>query len=234
MTGRLLKKIFQKKKDSLFKKEVPRNDVDLPLGLRHGALVRIDPSLAILTRDQSQVKLPSEELYVQGHSKMDIAGVDGFRFYLQQKDKPASETDKTSIIQYFSSGSTSDLIYFQLLDEIYPSDDEEWEEWLGDDGHIGSQFFTITEDDGQEFEYTRCWDDSDRWVRPEIVVEDLYPAPYNDDKVIIEHQMMLYNRPLPEDLTEYLLLSASQTEDEASVSLLHGIKIPNTTDLRIV
>jgi len=114
-----------------------------------------------------------------------------------------------------------DMRLFRPLDEVIPASEDDWEFWLeNEDGNIGRP--SIQTKDGTIFD--RAWGGGDQRISPFILDESVLDV--SGANSIVKHRMMLYKRPLTDPkLTEYLLVSAVQTHNEASVNLWLGIDL---------
>jgi hypothetical protein len=122
---------------------------------------------------------------------------------------------------------------FAPLDEVYP---EDWDFWLSPrDGYIGYSEFQIK--DGTS--YFRVWDDPERSVvigeddqgnkitrvPPIEFLETVNLDEYGKEREMVRHTGMLYSRRISPDLNEFVLVSAVDTEDGASVQIMAGIPL---------
>jgi len=245
-TWKIFTKILKKNRDQAFAgKPEERIDRNLPLGFRLGGLVSIDQSLFILNRDKLSFKSPGKEHYVQGFSKFSIMDFDYHRFYLESKeDKVAGPKEKLdpgekelSIVQVVTdkSGTVEEIKLLRNFDQVMPENDEQWDEWLGDGGMIRDQVFVVEEDDGSDVEFKRVWGEGQN-AEPISFTETIHTDPLGKDPLTLENSAMLFGRMVneEEELVEYLMVSAEENSDEASVRMLVGLDIPTAAGLSIV
>jgi hypothetical protein len=231
-TWSLFKRIGLKKvdelKDSLQKARMERVDTDLPLGLRFNAIVEVPEVDFILGGDDLKVKHPGTSNAVLSYGAFPVGDSNVHRFYLESSDiiyMLQIVTDMKNIVE--------ECKLFMPYDEVYP---EDWDFWLSDkDGYIGLDIFQ-TKDQTQ---YFRVWenDDAKRVVEqdqkgnqitripPVQLTEKLYLDPYGEQTEMVKYDSMLYGRHVNDKVDEYLLLSAVNEKDGASVQIMVGIEL---------
>lgn len=121
-------------------------------------------------------------------------------------------------------GRPQESRYFGKIDEVYPANADEWEFWLGKtDGMIGWPEFQTK--DGQT--YRRQWLPGGTRIPPRRLIEARERADGTNERKL---HAMLYARATglakPAPQTEYLLVLAAETPDEAWVELYVGIDLP--------
>jgi len=185
----------------------------LPGTLRPGAIVGIQPG-EILRYDglDLTVVLPKEELVMEAVSSMDIFGMRIARAY-------AKVGDVQVLFQFNQdkNGNVEDINCFQILQEIFPATQGDWETWLGDTGLIGGA--DLNAPNGKA--YTRDWGDGAH-AEPVEAEEKIFLDP-TQPPITVKHRMMLYSRPLGGDDREFMLLSADEENGQALVRALAGV-----------
>lgn len=223
MSWNMMKRIAQKKTKSalsVFQKEKERIDTDVPLNIRIGCGVNFDETNFVLAGDNSYVDSPGKSNTVVAISKSDILGFKVFRAYL-------TCDEEESVLQMIidpETGDVAEATLYRTLDEIFPSNEDEWEEWIGEEGHIGSQAFFTPDDIG----FDRLWNEGGPdHVEPETFTETIYADKYGENTIVVEHQAMLYARSVDigegEDLIEELIVSAEENEECAQVRIAAGL-----------
>ncbi len=125
---------------------------------------------------------------------------------------------------------------FMPYDEVYPQNSEDWAFWLADsDGYIGLSVFQVK--DGTQ--YARVWENDgaetvvqedesgNRITRipPVQFEETIYLDPYGKETETVKYESMLYGRHVNDNLDEYILLSAVDEQDGASIQIMVGIEL---------
>jgi hypothetical protein len=70
-------------------------------------------------------------------------------------------------------------------------------------------------------------------IAPFKFLETVYLDPYGEKTEVIKYDSMLYGRKINEEQNEYLLVSAVEEPDEASIQILVGIELQPVT-LKII
>jgi hypothetical protein len=122
---------------------------------------------------------------------------------------------------------------FMPYDEIYP---EDWGFWLAEqDGYIGLNIF----DTKNSVRFFRVWENPEATrivesdgagaqidrIPPVRFVETLYLDPFGEKTETLNYESMLYGRNVSENVDEYLMLSAVDESDGASVQIMVGIEL---------
>ena len=231
-TWGLFKRIALKKvddlKDSLHKTGMERIDKDLPLGLRFNAIVEIPEVDFILGGSDLKIKHPGASNSVVSYGAFPIGDSSVHRFYLE-----SSDTIYMLQIVLDMKKIVEECKLFMPYDVVYP---EDWGFWLSDkDGYIGLSVFE-TKDHTQ---YFRVWENDDaaqvveedkdgsRLTRVPTVqfIEKVYLDPYGEVTESIKYDSMLYGRHVNDKVDEYLLLSAVDEKDGASVQIMVGVEL---------
>jgi len=215
-------------KESFSRPASQRIDLDLPLGLRMNALLEIPEIDFILGGNDLKMKHPGGTLTVASMGKIPMGDSTVHRFY-------ANLEGGVYVLQVVvdSNHAIEECKLFTLLDEVYPDD---WGFWLAEsDGYIGLDRFQIK--DGTV--YYRVWDSqggenptagdqqssSMSRIAPVHLEEMIYMDPYGEQKEMVRYESMLYGRHVNDNVDEYLLVSAAEEINGASVQIMLGIDL---------
>ncbi|MFH0824032.1 MAG: DUF2491 family protein [Pseudomonadota bacterium] len=237
-TWSLLKKIGQKKLDE--RRETreqdgkTRIDKDMPLGLRFGGIVEISQVDFILGGDDLKIQHPGTDMTVESYGAFTIGGYQVHRYYLSS---PVGiyvlqlGTDEKKIIQ--------ECKLFLPYDEVCPNGPQDWGFWLDENsGYIGYSQFQLK--DGTP--YVRVWENADAMVvveqdaqgnqltriPPIHYTEFVHLDRYGDKFEMLKYDSMLYGRKVNDSVDEYLLVSAIEGEDGASIQIMAGLELQQT------
>jgi hypothetical protein len=208
-----------------------RVDMDLPLGLRFSGIVGFSEVDFILGGDELKIKYPGEDTIVVSYGKFLVGESMVRRFYLDASGRIyvlQVVTDSKNIIE--------ELKLFMPFDEIFPSD---WGFWLSEkDGYIGLSVFQ-TKDGAQ---YFRVWGSDDDGtvveegpdgkitrVPPLKFSETLYLDPFGGESDTVNYESMLYGRHVNDTVDEYLIVSAVEEKNGASVQIMVGMELAPTS-----
>lgn len=235
-TWNLFRKIGQKKvdeyKESYGKSFSDRIDRDLPLGLRFNCLVEFPEVDFILAGSDLLIKYPGSGCSVISFGKFPVGDSMAYRFYLSSSAGPYMlqlVADSNKVIE--------ESKLFMPYDEIFP---EDWGFWLADnDGYIGLSVFDtknstrfyrvwenaeatrVVEEDGQGGQIDR--------IPPVRFVEKIFTDPFGETTENVTHDSMLYGRHVNENVDEYLLISAIDEPEGASVQIMVGLELASTS-----
>jgi len=187
----------------------------LPLDLRLGAIISVDPAQALLFAGADlTVPLPAEDLVADAVSASPVFGLTIARAY-------ARLGEATYMVQFNCAAdlTVNDATLFHLSQEIFPASEDAWEAWLGERGLIGGP--DLNAPNGKT--YQRDWGDGGQ-ADPVLVTENIYVDPKASPRVVT-HKMMLYSREAGDE-REYCLLSADAAPDAALVRAWIGVDIP--------
>lgn len=215
-------------KDSYKKTTRERIDKNLPLGIRIQGIVEIPQVDFILGGESLKIRHPGSGNVVVSYGTFPVGGSVTHRFYL-------NAADLVYMLQIVTDRNLGieECKLFMPYDEIYPQD---WGFWLSDkDGYIGYESFQTK--DGVR--YDRVWDNEEGKVvvesddqgnqitriPPFEYLETIYLSPYGDESETVKYDSMLYGRQVNENVDEYLLLSAVNEKEGASVQILVGIEL---------
>ncbi len=231
----LLRKVGLKKfddvKDSFSKMTDERIDLDLPLGLRFNCLVEIPEVDFILAGEELEIKHPGPSNSVISYGNFPVGDSLVHRFYLDHPNNVYMLqviTDSRQIVE--------EVKLFMSYDEVFPQDDESWDFWLSDnDGYIGLNVF----DTKNGKRYFRVWENPDaarileeddsgnqiNRIPPVSFLENVCLDSFGKNSETVKYDSMLYGRNVNENVDEYLLVSAAQERDGASVQIMVGIPL---------
>jgi len=231
-TWNLLKRIGLKKiddaKDAYKKASLERIDKDLPLGIRIDGIIDIPEVDFILGGDALKVKHPGSGNVISSYGTFPVGDSKIHRFYFSGKDviyMLQIVTDRQNGIE--------ECKLFMPYDEIYPDD---WNFWLAErDGYIGYEIFQTK--DGMQ--YFRVWGSDEEAVvveedqqgnqitriAPFEFLETIYLTPYGDQSETVKYDAMLYGRHVNDNVDEYLLVSAVNDKEGASVQIMVGVEL---------
>ncbi len=234
-TWNIFKKIGQRKvdeyKESFGKGFSDRLDADLPLGLRFNCLVELPEVDFILAGSDLLIKYPGSDCSVASLGKFAVGDSMAYRLYLDSSAGPYMlqiVADSKKVVE--------ECKLFMPYDEVFPSGDDDWAFWLAEeDGYIGLNIF----DTKTSVRFFRVWENSDDVrvlekdasgarldrIPPERFIEKIYLDPYGERTETITYDAMLYGRQVTENVDEYLMVSAVDQSDGASVQIMVGVEL---------
>lgn len=215
--------IFDKNKKNKEKSE----ELELPLNLKVGSILTLDQTIFTLCEGESYVEYPGKDLIVSHITKTTVASFHTYKFYIQ------SSTENEYYLEI--STQTNDIKVqsiglYQVLEQIFPETESEWNEWLGENGHIGQYEF---ESPG-EITYYRVIGTSESRIEPIEAVESVI-LPKEDLEV--SHLYMSYHRSLLDDASlkqkELLFVTAKEeNSDSACIEISAGLEL-NLSDIEV-
>jgi len=206
-----------------------RIDENLPLGLRVNGMIEVDEVDFILGGPDLKVKQPKSSEIILSYGRFVIGSSTVHRCYFSSGDIPYM----LQIVVDGQQGALEECKLFMAHDEIYPQD---WDFWLSEkDGYIGLSVFQIK--DGTL--YWRVWENDDAQVvvqqdsqgepithiPPVQFIETMYYDAYGERTETLKHDAMLYGRHVNQEVDEYLLISAVNERDGASVQIWLGLEL---------
>lgn len=238
-TWNIFKKIGQRKvdeyKESFGKSFSDRIDRDLPLGLRFNCLVEAPEVDFILAGSDLLIKYPGSDCSVVSFGKFAVGDSMAYRFYLDSSVGPYMlqiVADSKKVVE--------ECKLFMPYDEVFPADPASWAFWLAEeDGYIGLSIF----DTKTSVRFFRVWENPDAVrvlepdasgaqldkIPPEKFIEKIYLDPYGEKTETITYETMLYGRQVNENVDEYLMISAVDQSDGASVQIMVGVELAPTS-----
>ncbi|MEI7448122.1 MAG: DUF2491 family protein [Desulfomonile sp.] len=228
----LLKRIGLNKadqfKDSFQKNRTERVDKDLPLGIRFNGIVEVPEVDFILAENDLKIRCPRTGEVVLSYGNFPLGRSNVHRFYMESEDR-------IYMLQLVNDAKQliEECKLFMLYDEIYP---EDWGFWLSEkDGYIGLGMFQTKEGT----QYFRVWENEDAEsvveeddkgnkltrIPPVQFIETVYLDPYGEQTETVKYDSMLYGRHVNENVDEYLLVSAVNEKQGASVQIMVGIQL---------
>lgn len=222
MSWDIAKRVAKKKANaamSFFKKKPERIDKDVPLRLRIGAGVSIDKTAFILAGEDVFSQNPGKDNVVTAIGMIDFNEFKIYRAYLENLE---GDHSCVQVIYNPEEDSIEQVSILSTMDEVYPQDNEEWDEWLDEkEGHIGMTPFYPDED----VQFDRVWGEGSEKIQPETFTEIIYSDAYGEEGLKIEHQAMLYAREVENGFVEELVISAEEDDEGAFVRLACGLVV---------
>ncbi|MGC8906975.1 MAG: DUF2491 family protein [Desulfomonilaceae bacterium] len=229
MLRQLGRKKYEDLKEAYKRVGAKRIDDNLPLGLRLNGMIEIDEVDFILGQPNLKVKRPENTEIILSYGRFLIGSSTVHRCYFSSADTPYM----LQIVSDDRSGALEECKLFMAHDEIYPQD---WDFWLSErDGYIGLSIFQLK--DGTL--YWRVWENDDAQmivqqdaqgepithIPPVQFIETMYYDVYGDRSETLKHDAMLYGRHVNQDVDEYLLISAVNEKEGASVQIWLGLEL---------
>lgn len=184
----------------------------LPGTLRVGAILTIEPGETLRYDGLDlALPLPTGEMVAEAVSCFELFNMTISRAYVKTGERQAMfqfHQDKT--------GALTDVNCFQVLQEIFPAGENDWDAWLGEGGLVGGA--DLTSPSGKV--YARDWGDG-AYAAPVEVAEKVFTAA-DQPPLDVSHKMMLYSREIGE-AQEFLLVSADEEPGQALVRILAGV-----------
>jgi hypothetical protein len=232
----LLKRIGLKKvdevKESYQKMGAERIDKNLPLGIRINGIVEIPEVDFILGGNDLKIKYPGSSNIVSSYGYFPVGDSKVHRFYLD-----AGETIYLLQVVLDRQQAIEECKLFMPYDELFPDD---WDFWLAErDGYIGYEIFQTK--DGVQ--YFRVWGSDEEptvvaqdeqgnqitRISPFEFIETIHTNPYGDQTETVKYDSMMYGRHVNENVDEYLIVSAVNERDGASVQIMVGIELQSAS-----
>jgi hypothetical protein len=228
----ILRRMGEKKvgelKDTFQKYGSEKIGKDFPLGLRFNCIVEIPEVDFILAGKDLKIQHPGTSLIVRSYGTFAVSNSKVHRFYFEW-------SSRVYMLQVVADSNqvVEECKFFMSFDEVYP---EDWDFWLAErDGYIGLSIFQTK--DGVQ--YDRVWQDSEAEIhldqdasgngltriRPVQFLETVYSDPYGEVTETVKCDSMLYGRNVNENVDEYLLLSAVNEREGASIQIMVGLEL---------
>ncbi len=234
---RLGEKKYEGLKEAYRRVGAKRIDENLPLGLRFNGMLEIDEVDFILGQPDLKIIRPLNAEVILSYGRFPIGSSTVHRCYFSSGDTPYM----LQVVTNDRDNALEECKLFMAYDEIYPQD---WNFWLSEtDGYIGLSVFQLK--DGTL--YWRVWENNDAQVivqqdaqgdpvthiPPVQFIETIYYDAYGDRSETLKHDAMLYGRHVNQDVDEYLLISAVNEREGASVQIWVGLEL-SPTALKII
>lgn len=192
----MFKKLFGKKPQ-----HDPRADAPSIMGLRLGCSFEIDSLYLKLIVDDLMIEECSPTQIIKAAGVVDLDGTWVFRFY----------TDDDAFLQVVAEGGKSDehvvdVKLFHFYDTRDISSQGIWDQLLKTE--IGAPTYEL---DG--YTYSRVWTSASDYHNPVHMAEKTYDD--DGDFSVTDQFTMLFERPISNDQTESLLLSAEEKVEES-------------------
>lgn len=184
---------------------LPAGAGSLPLGLRVGGSVTIDALPLRMLSGASLLELAQPQQVIEARGWIDLGqGAHLHRFYLSDE-----LFLQVGVVATGGSGSSIEGIkLFQFFETKIPATREALEAWLKAPSEIGQEHISFSRKS-----FRRVWGDAVSWAPPVVFDEVVYknsPQPDYD----LTHYAMLFERDLPNDRMEYLLISVEDSGPE--------------------
>lgn len=166
----------------------------LPLGCRLGGAVTIDDLPLRMLGEATLLSLPSNRQLIEARGEIDLGqGSTMHRMYLSDDLFLQINTEGSQVV---------DTKLFQFHDTQTPANRAALNAWLQPGSAFGRSSFSFG-----GHEYLRCWGgDSDEYAPPVSFEEQVYKQNVAEN-YSLTHYAMLYQRELPHDRFESLLIS---------------------------
>lgn len=225
---RIGKKKIDQRKESSKRSGLERIDKDLPLGLRINGIVDFSQVDFILGGADLKVTYPGTGNVISSYGYFSMGRSDVKRFYFDSSNGVYMlqvVTDRNNAVE--------ECKLFLPYDEVFP---EDWGFWLADeDGYIGLDSFQLK--DGTQ--YYRVWENEDAMriveeddqgnrltrIPPAEFLETIYLDSYGEQTETVKYSSMLYGRSVTEEVNEFLLVSAVEEQEGASIQIMVGIEL---------
>lgn len=198
--------------------------IDLPLGLRLGGAIAIDPLIFKVAAQKLGFEGHEGHSTIEAYGMVDLGGGAALhRFYL---------SDDAWLQVKTTSGQVDELMYFVFHETINPPTSSSFKIWVQNGSPIGTHLQRVKDRD-----YFRVWGDTQdllSWAPPIVFDEAVYKGRPAVKSYALTHYAMLYQREVPDmDRVEALLISAEDYgPTEFCVVYSLGINV-TTADLTI-
>ncbi len=188
----MFKKLFGLEKDS------PVDSSPSILGLRIGCSFELDPLMLKLLEDKLLIENSAVSHVIQAAGIVELDGTYIFRFY----------TDDDAFLQVVSQGGKGDdqvvdVKLYHYFDTLDVGSDSAWDKLLYQE--IGKASYQL-----EGHDYQRVWESIDDYHKPVHMCEKTYDD--SGEHSITDQFTMLFERPVTNDQTESLFLSAEEKE----------------------
>ncbi len=170
------------------------------MGLRIGCSFEVDTLLLKLVEPELMVSGSNPTHIIKAAGKVELDGTTIFRFY----------TDDDAFLQVVSEGGTEeshvvDVKLFHFYDTLDIPSQDDWDRLLWKE--MGGTEYSL-----ENYTYSRVWTSAGDYHNPVHMLEKTYDV---DGVSQTDQFVMLFERPISNDNTESLMLSAEETEEIA-------------------
>ena len=224
---------------------IPRQDSELPLGVRIGCILEIDKAPFVIAKASGSLTRPpdSSERFVVAISRLKISGASGktYRYYLDTGDDGDGESFlQTSVGE---DGKIREILYCSHLHRLVPSGEEQAFFTARDGEGLGMQYFSLSSDQllgvgvpeaavalalngGGALDYRRDVAPDREFVAPLVGTEERIDDAQGDHGLKQEVFYLPYARPLSGDAGhEFLLISTEIVESHDGDPSKHEIHV---------
>lgn len=195
----MFSKLFGKKSEN-----DPLKDAPTIMGLRLGGSFDVDALLFKLIENELIAKGAASTHIIKAAGIAEFDGAWVFRFY----------TDDDAFLQVIADGGKADthvvdvkLFYFYDTQDI--STQKVWDSLLNE--QMGTPVYSL-----EGHHYSRVWTSANDYHNPVPMTEKTYDSDGEFSET--DQFTMLFERPISDDRTESLFLSAEETEESGSLS----------------
>ena len=186
-----------------FRKKQQQTATPSCMGLGLGFSFDIDPLLLRVVEPELIIDGAAASHIIQAVGKVSLDGTDIFRFY----------TDDEAFLQVVAQGGNEaqhvvDVKLFHYYDTIDVSSESDWHALL--DQKIGHKHYHL-----HDREYTRVWQSASDYHPPVHMRETTYDG--TGDASVTDQFTMLFERPLSNEQTESLFLSAEESLNNGQI-----------------
>ena len=191
------------------------NTIKLPFGLRLGGVIDINTPFFIFNALTTKVKDPGDKLYIEAISRYHRKDCNIYNLYVESAigDDYILQVDFDLDLKFCAA-----KLFYQTH-EIYSQNVEELSQW--ENQIIGDEYIRLP--DGVE--YDREWEPGRRGhISGYKMDERLFSESFSSYHEL-QRLMMLYSRPIGDDVKEYLLVSSIHSSDKDVISVMAGINL---------
>lgn len=193
----------------------PANAIKLPFGLRLGGVIDINTSFFIFNSLVTKVKDPGDKLFIEAISRFHRRDCNIYNLYVES----AAGDDYILQVDFDLDFKFCAAKLFYQTHEILPQSVKELAQW--ENQIIGDEYIRLP--DGVE--YDREWESERRGhISGYKMDERLFSESFNSYHEL-QRLMMLYARPLGDDVKEYLLVSSIHSSDKDVISVMAGVNL---------
>lgn len=223
----LLKRMASKKVQDWKNRDNETARTPVPLGLHQGSVAEISALSTVMNQTNGGLIPSGLDLSqpIVAVGSLNLFGQHVYRAYLH---------DGASFIQVAVSPTDRDnpleCRFYTMFQEWIPTSEQVWEFLLDEgDGYVGYPEFQVPHPtSGEQVSFSRIWSPGETRIMPVEADESVLEA--DGDRFRMSHEMMQYGRVLgaendPNAENEFLLVSVSRQENEASMTIFIGIDV---------